>query len=156
MENESRKLERLEVIRTWETPGPGSFYDNISNIENGPRVLTTSYDGTDVAWWNGGNSRARLSSQLFQIEPVLEYNNLDFNGKYIIRVSGQGEALIRVDGERLEPILYNKKIGEFKEFVVPKWITQDGKMRVTFDRPEESHLRWTSYSHISEVWLLKQ
>jgi len=64
--------------------------------------------------------------------------------------------LIRVDGERLEPTLYNKGIGEFKEFVVPKWITQDGKMRVTFDRPEESHLRWTSYSHISEVWLLKQ
>jgi len=156
MENEAKKLERLEVIRTWETPGPGSFYDNISNIETGPRVLTTSYDGTDVAWWNGGNSRARLSSQLFQIEPVLEYNNLDFNGKYKIRVSGQGEALIRVDGERLEPTLYNKGIGEFKEFVVPKWITQDGKMRVTFDRPEESHLRWTSYSHISEVWLLKQ
>ena len=156
MENEAKKLERLEVIRTWETPGPGSFYDNISNIETGPRVLTTSYDGTDVAWWNGGNSRARLSSQLFQIDPVLEYNNLDFNGKYIIRVSGQGEALIRVDGERLEPTLYNKKIGEFKEFVVPKWITQDGKMRVTFDRPEESHLRWTNYSHISEVWLLKQ
>jgi len=156
MENEAKKLDRLEVIRTWETPGPGSFYDNISNIETGPRVLTTSYDGTDVAWWNGGNSRARLSSQLFQIEPVLEYNNLDFNGKYIIRVSGQGDALIRVDGERLEPIIYNKGIGEFKEFVVPKWITQDGKMRVTFDRPEESHLRWTSYSHISEVWLLKQ
>jgi len=86
MENEAKKLERLEVIRTWETPGPGSFYDNISNIETGPRVLTTSYDGTDVAWWNGGNSRARLSSQLFQIEPVLEYNNLDFNGKYKIRV----------------------------------------------------------------------
>jgi len=156
MENEAKKLERLEVIRTWETPGPGSFYDNISNIETGPRVLTTSYDGTDVAWWKSGYSRERLSSQLFQIEPVLEYNNLDFNGKYIIRVSGQGDALIRVDGERLEPTIYNKGIGEFKEFVVPRWITQDGKMRVTFDRPEESHLRWTSYSHISEVWLLKQ
>ena len=156
LDSEAKKLERLEVICTWENPGPGSFYDNISNIEMGPHVLTTSYDGTDVAWWENGNSRARLSSQLFQIEPVLEYNNLDFNGKYIIRVSGQGDALIRVDGERLEPTVYNKGIGEFKEFVVPKWITQDGKMRVTFDRPEESHLRWTSYSHISEVWLLKQ
>ena len=156
MESEEQKLERLEVIRTWENPGPGSFYDNISNIETGPRVLTTSYDGTDVAWWDGGYSRARLSSQLFQIEPVLEYNNLDFNGKYIIRVSGQGDALIRCDGERLEPTIYNKGVGEFKEFVIPKWITQDGKMRVTFDRPEESKLRWTSYSHISDVWLLKQ
>ena len=156
MDNEAKKLERLAVIRTWENPGPGSYYDNISNIETGPHVLTTSYDGTDVAWWNGGNSRERLSSQLYQIDPILEYNNLDFNSRYIIRVSGLGDALIRVDGERLEPILYNKGIGEFKEFVIPKPVTQDGKMRVTFDRPEESHLRWTKYSHISEVWLIKQ
>ena len=74
----------------------------------------------------------------------------------MIRVCGLGDALIRVDGERLEPILYNKGIGEFKEFVVPQEITRDGKMRVTFDRPEESHLRWSKYSHISDVWLIKK
>ena len=156
MDSEAKKLGRLEVIRTWENPGPGSFYDNISNIETGPRVLTVSYDAIDVAWWDGGLSRARLSSQLFQNEPILEYKNLDLYGKYIIRVCGLGDALIRVDGERLEPILYNKGIGEFKEFVVPREITRDGKMRVTFDRPEESHLRWSKYSHISDVWLIKK
>jgi hypothetical protein len=151
-----KKLERLEVIRTWENPGPGSYYDNVSNIETGPRVKTTVYDGVDVAWWNGGMSRERLSSQLFQNEPVLEYEDLDFNGKYLIRVCGYGDALIRVDGERLEPILYNKGIGEFKEFVVPDHLIRDGKIRVTFDRPEESNLRWSKYSHISYVWLIKK
>jgi len=156
MDSEEKKLERLEVIRTWENPGPGCYYDNVSNIETGPRVLTTSYDACDVAWWDNGYSRARLSSQLFQTEPILEYKNLDFNGKYIIRVSGLGEALIRVDGERLEPTMYNKGIGEFKEFVIPRNLTQNGKIRVTFDRPEESHLRWSKYSHISDVWLIKK
>ncbi len=156
MANEEEKLARLEIIRTWENPGPGSYYDNVSNIETGPRVLTTSYDACDVAWWDGGNSRARLSAQLFQWEPVLEYENLDFNGRYVIRICGLGEALIRVDGQRLEPILYNKGLGEFKEFVVPKHITRDGKMRVSFDLPEESHMRWSQFSHISDVWLIKR
>ena len=67
-----------------------------------------------------------------------------------------GDALIRTDGERLEPILYNKGFGEFKEFVVPKHITQDGKMRVSFDLPEESHLNWKQFSRISDVWLIKR
>jgi len=156
MESETEKLNRMEVICNWENPGQGSYYDNISNIETGPRVLTTSYDACDVAWWDGGFSRARLSSQLFQWEPVLEYENLDFNGRYLIRVSGFGEALIRVDGERLEPVLYNKGIAEFKEFVVPRHITRDGRMRVSFDLPEESHLRWTKFSHISDVWVIKR
>ncbi len=156
MDNEEKKLERLEVIRKWENPGPGSYYDNVSNIETGPRVLTTSYDATDVAWWKGGYSRERLSSQLFQPQPTLECINLDQNGRYNIRVSGKGEALLRVDGMRLDPIVYDKAIGGFKEFVVPKNLTQDGTIKVTFDRPEESHIRWSNQSHVSDVWLIKK
>lgn len=156
MAAEQAKLDRLEVIRTWENPGSGSYYDNVSNIESGPRVLTTSYDATDVAWWDGGKSRKRLSSQLFQPQPELFYENLDFNGRYTIRVSGRGEALLRVDGLRLQPVLYDKEIGGFKEFVVPKNLTMDGTIKVTFDQPEESHIRWTLQSHISDVWLIKK
>jgi hypothetical protein len=156
MDSEAKKLERLEVICKWENPGPGSYYDNVSNIETGPRVVTTSYDATDVAWWEGGKTRKRLSSQLFQPQPTLEYINLDFNGRYNIRVSGRGEALLRVDGMRLDPIAYDKEIGGFKEFIVPKNLTQDGTIKVTFDRPEESHIRWSSQSHVSDVWLIKK
>ena len=29
---EEEKLARLEVIRTWESPGPGSYYDDIGNV----------------------------------------------------------------------------------------------------------------------------
>ena len=154
MGSEEEKLSRLETIRMWENPGKGNYYDNVSNIETGPRVLTTVYDACDVGWREGGYSRARLSSQLYQWEPVLEYENLDFNGRYILRVTGMGDALARTDGERLEPVLYHKGEGEFKEFVIPRHITRDGKMRLTFDRPEESHLNWKKYSHISDVWLI--
>jgi len=156
MDSEAEKLARLETICHWENPGTGSYYDNVSNIETGPRVQTTSNDACDVAWWDNGNSRARLSAQLFQGEPVLEYDKLDFNGRYVMRICGQGDALIRVDGERLEPVLYNKEPGGFKEFIIPKNVTRDGKMRVSFDRPEESHLNWRQYSHISDVWLIKR
>jgi hypothetical protein len=156
MPTEKEKLDRLEVIRTWENPGNGSYYDNVSNIETGTRVLTSSYDATDVAWWSNGYSRERLSSQLFQLQPELFYENLDFNGRYIIRVAGRGDALLRVDGQRLDPLIYNKEIGGFKEFVIPMNLYGDGTLKVTFDRPEESKIRWSSQSHVSDVWLLKQ
>ena len=156
MLTEQEKLDRLEVIRTWENPGQGSYYDNISNIETSPHCTTTSYDATDVAWWDGGMSRKRLSSQLFQQQPELNYENLDPNGRYRIRISGRGDALLRVDGERLDPISYDKEIGGFKEFVIPANLVGDGKLHVSFDRPEESKIRWTQQSHVSDVWLLKQ
>ena len=156
MKTEEEKLEALERIVSWERPGPGSYYDDVSNIAKSPHVTTTVFDATDFAWWDGGKSRARLSTQTFQNNPELEYSDLDPNGRYLIRVSGYGEALLRVDGERLTPIVYNKELEGFKEFLVPQRSVGDGRLTVSFDQPEESHLNWRKHSKVSDVWLIKR
>jgi hypothetical protein len=156
MKSENEKLDRLEIIRTWENPGPGSYYDNISDVSKGPRVKTKTEDATDFAWWDNGMSRKRLSTQLFQNFPNLEYPDLDPNGRYLVRIAGYGDALLRVDGERLEPILYNKGLEEFKEFLVPQKYVSDGKIEVSFDQPEESRLNWRQQSKVCDIWLLKR
>nr|WP_310587349.1 hypothetical protein [Dyadobacter sp. 50-39] len=156
MTDPEQQLARLKTIALWENPGPGSYYDDISSVAKGPRVKTISDDATDVAWWDNGMSRKRLSFQLFQREPALDYENLDPHARYIIRVAGEGDALLRVDGRRLSPVVYNKEPETFKEWIVPLSLTQDGKISVTFDGPEESHLNWRKQSKISDIWLLKQ
>jgi len=156
MPGEEDRIERLDIIRTWENPGQGSFYDNVSDLSKGPRVTTRSDDGTDVAWWDNGMSRKRLSTQLFQNFPVLIYNDLDPKGHYIIRISGYGDALLRVDGERIDPAIYNKGLEEFKEFHLAQKYVSDGKIEVTFDEPEESKLNWRQHSKICDIWLLKK
>ena len=156
LNTDQEKKERLEVIRTWENPGKGGYYDDISNISNSPHVTTTVYDAVDFGWWDSGKSRWRLSSLVYQNDPVLEYENLDPNGRYIIRITGSGDALLRIDGQRMEPIKYDKELEQFKEFVVPRSLAGDGKITVSFDRPEESHLNWRDYSRVSDVWLIKK
>lgn len=153
---EKERLELLKQIATWENPGFGSYYDDISNISKGPRVMTVSGDATDVAWWDNGFSRERLSSQLFQKSPVIKYENLDPAARYNIRVFGSGDALIRIDGRRLSPLTYTKDANSFKEWIVPLEISRKGHMEVTFDLPEESHLNWRQHSKISDIWLLKK
>jgi hypothetical protein len=155
MATEKEKLDRLEVIAKWENPGAGSYYDNISDISKSSHVLTVSEDATDVAWWENGMSRRRLSTQLFQNFPILKYADLDPNGRYLIRISGYREALLRVDGERIAPTLYNKGYEEFKEFPLNQKYVSDGKLEVTFDQPEESQLNWREASKVSDVWLIK-
>jgi hypothetical protein len=153
--SEKEQLERLDIIAKWENPGPGSYYDNISDLSKGPRVKTRTEDATDVLWADNGLSRRRLSTQLFQNFPKLEYADLDPNAMYTIRISGYGEALLRVDGERIEPTLYNKGMEEFKEFQLSPKYVKDGKLSVTFDEPEESKLNWRQHSKVFDFWLLK-
>lgn len=156
MSTEKEKLDRLEIIRTWENPGSGSYYDNISNISKGPHVKTTTEDATDFVWWDDGMSRKRLSTQLYQNFPRLVYTDLDPNGHYTIRIAGYGDALLRADGERIAPTVYNKGLEEFKEFQLsPKYVS-DGKLEISFDVPEESKLNWRSQSKVSDIWLLKR
>ena len=155
LKTEKEKLDKLEFIRTYENPGEGSFYDNISSAD-AKHVTSETDDAIDYLWENNGLSRKRLSTQLFQFTPVLAYDELDPNTDYLIRVSGYGEALLRANGERLKPTKYEKGFEQFKEFPLPKNLIKDGKLKITFDTPDEEHLNWRQQSRVTDVWILKQ
>ena len=152
---EAEKLARLEFIRSYASPGEGSFYDNISSAD-AEHVTSKTDDAIDYLWENDGRSRKRLSTQLFQFTPTLEYDELDPEVDYLIRVSGYGEALLRANGQRLKPTKYEIGYEQFKEFPLPKDLIQDGKLKITFDKPDEEHLNWRKQSRVTDVWLLRQ
>jgi len=154
LNDDKARLAAIRRITEWEKPGDGSLYDDISNSSASPRVKSIVEDATDFLWENG-RSRRRLSTQTYQNFPVLEYTDLDPRAQYILRIAGYGDALLRVDGRRIEPILYGKGMEEFKEFLIDPRYYSDGEMRVTFDVPEESHLNWRQHSKVSDVWLLR-
>ena len=169
MPNEQERLDQLELIRTWEHPGEGSFYDDIGNIAKSPRAprsdpLTTIqaaniYLGGPTHWWlDNGKSRARLSWLTTEgAEASVVYTGLDPEADYVIRVAGYGQSLLRGDKTRLTPTIDNRGFGEFKEFPVPREIVADRKLLVTWDRPtDEDDLNWRQQSRTAEIWLLKQ
>ncbi|HPO07720.1 MAG TPA: hypothetical protein PLZ55_03555 [bacterium] len=165
--NDAEKLERLELIRTWDNPGPGSYYDDLGNIEKSPHLYRgesietgpPNHEApTPTYWaWDGGFSRMRVSWLDTMGEMLgLRYENLDSNEEYVLRLTGEGEAFPNVNGKRIEPTVYGKKDGEFKIFPIPKPLTQNGTIEVTFDFPDESKLNWRDQSRIAEVWLVRK
>ncbi len=154
LKSEEEKLAMLEYIITYENPGEGSFYDNISSAD-ARHVVSETDDAIDYLWENNGFSRKRLSTQLFQFSPILEYDELDPKADYIIRVTGYGEALLRANGKRLIPTIYNKGFEQFKEFPLPKELIKDGRLKITFDKPDEEHLNWRKQSRVTDVWILR-
>jgi hypothetical protein len=164
--SEKEKIRRLRAIATWEHPGPGSFYDNLGNASKAPHVVRAETESSEPVlerrpeptfwWWDEGKSRARLSWQATLWPRAVVYEGLDPVGSYIVRSSGYGQALLRLNGERVEPIVDGREMGEFKEFVVPARYIKDRKLVLTWDRPNESDLNWRKKSRLSEVWLLKR
>ena len=164
--SEPQKLARLKLLRTWEHPGPGSFYDNVGHVAKAPHVivgdvttlgLATAHTPTpEVLWWEDGRSRKRPSWMVEMDWPLgMHYTNLDPNADYVIRTTGYGTCLLSIDGERVQPTVDLKGIGEFKEFPVPRHLLKDGTLRLTFERPVEN-VNWRYQSRLSELWLLKR
>ena len=129
--SEPEKLARLELVRTWEHPGAGSFYDDVGNIAKSPHVVlgdlsplglrTARTPIPEVLWWDEGASRKRLAWMDVMNWPLaMHYTGLDPKADYVIRTTGFGTCLLSIDGERVRPAIDGKGIGEFKEFPVPK------------------------------------
>jgi len=157
LSSEKEKILRLHAIATWEHPGPGSFYDNVGNASKSPHVVREMQPEPTFWWWDEGKSRARLSWQATLWPREMVYEGLDPTASYVVRSSGYGQALLRLNGERVEPIVDGREMGEFKEFAVTSKYVKDRKLMLTWDRPTgEGDLNWRKKSRLSEVWLLKK
>ncbi len=163
--SEEEKLARLELIRTWEHPGPGSFYDDVGNVAKSPHVLRGESPDTDPLmirnqnpdFHNAGHPRARESWVSKMDWPIgVRYDGLDPAAKYVVRTTGLRDCLLRIDGDRVSPTLDGKELGQFKEFPVPVESLRDGSVLLTFDIPHEPHLNWRQQSRLTEIWLLKR
>jgi hypothetical protein len=167
MDSEEGRLRRLEEIRAWEDPGEGSFYDIVGHIGKSPHVVRGEGWNTDPLlirnpspgywWWDNGFSRKRLSWQVSMDWPIaVRYEHVDPNAEYVARITGYGDALTRINQERVEATTYGRGIGEIKEFPIPRKAVRSGQIVVTWDRPDEAHLNWREQSRITEIWLLKR
>lgn len=166
--SEPEKLKALELISSWEQPGPGNFYDEVGNIAKSPHVIRGEGINTDPMmmknpnpgywWWDDGASRKRLSWQTSMDWPLgLAYHHLDPQATYRVRLTGYGQAKVRANGQLLTPTREaNHDIGEFREFPAPANLIKEGKLILTFDPlPDEAQLNWRKQSRVSEVWLLR-
>jgi hypothetical protein len=154
---EQEKVRRLHEIATWEHPGPGSFYDNVGNASKSPHVARDETDRPTFWWWDEGKSRARLSWQATLWPGAVVYEGLDPAASYVVRSTGYGQALLRLNNERVTPVVDGREMGEFKEYAVPSKYVKDRKLVLTWDRPtDEGDLNWRKKSRLSEVWLIKK
>ena len=170
MSAESERIARLEMLAKWENPGPGSFYDDIGNIAKsphevrdeklaGPLLDMDHMSLPGMMFWVGDNPLARSRQAWISDEgwpTALKYPALDPQADYVIRTTGVGDCFLRVNGVRLAPTLDGRKLGEFKEFPVPRGLYRNGSITVTFDPTFEPHLNWRVQSRLTEIWLIRK
>ena len=163
---EAEKVKSLVEIATWEHPGTGSYYDDIGNVAKSPHVsrveswvtdpLMRKQDNPGFDWSDPLGNKLRQSWLTNMRWPVsIDYNGLDTASNYKIRVAGLGECRLKVNGKRVDPSIYGKKMGEIKEFPVPKELIRDRKIQVSFEDINEDDINWRQQSRVTDIWLIR-
>lgn len=154
-----RRWQRLEELRTWEDPGPGSFYDDIGHVGRSPHAAGRPERGADARpsywWFDNGMSRLRLSWLVTGAPGSLDYEHLDPKATYVLRFSGFGELKPRANGRPLEPTRYETAMNTFKEFPVPADLLKGGRLAVTFDDVHREGVNWRQQPRLAEAWLIR-
>ncbi len=167
LNSEDAKIHRLYDLATWEHPGPGSFYDDVGNLDKSPHVVRCEPDLSQPGtiqesaptfwWWDEGHSRARLTWQVTMWPIGVVYDGLDPKGTYVVRSTGYGQPLMRINGDRVQPSINGKLLGEYTEFPVASQYLQNRKIVLTWDmHTDEKNLNWRNRSRLAEVWLIKK
>lgn len=158
--DEAAQWARLEELRTWENPGPGSFYDDLGNLAKESHVAreyTTLPMSGGFAWWEEGHTRARLSWQVTSWpKEGLKYEHLDPTATYVARFSGFGDLKVKADDQELTATRYGKENGDIKEYPVPKELTADGTLLVMPSAERLPGVNWRQQPRLAEAWLIKQ
>lgn len=169
--NDDERLRRLATLARWSRPGDGSFYDDVGDVGNSPRVVRgtaplddESRDGDPIPHftWEGGPSRTRLSWLTSLRWPkAMVYAGLDPRASYVvklnvIRPSAPGDVRLRVDGQPVPVTRPARVRGDLVEFAVPPALVRDGRITLTFDEIDESRVNWRQYSRLAEAWVIRE
>ncbi len=164
--HDSDKVKELKIIANWEDPGPGGHYDQLGNIGRSPHEMKGENWMMDPVLRKSGNpgydfsesgmSRKRLSWLTYMRWPLsVEYTDIDTTAKYTVKLSGTGESLLKINGQRVAPSKYGRTYNELKEFPVPANLVKSGKLILTWDEINEDFMNWRKQSRVCEIWLIK-
>ena len=74
----------------------------------------------------------------------------------MVRESGFGAPILKIDGQVIEPTKGGKELGDIREFPVNPKFLHNGKLTLHWEHAHnEEGLNWRNRSRVAEVWLIR-
>lgn len=165
---EQRK--RIDIIRNWENPGPGGYYDVIGHVGRSPRILKLIYAGdamrheNDIPtptqrWMRETKNELRQAWHIYMdsIPNGITYNDLDSSANYEVKLFAQRSSPLMIDGVKARLVRTGETYDKVTEqvFEVPKDALKDGRITLTWEVLDERSLNWRDRHYVTDIWVMK-
>ena len=170
--DEAARLEGVKSIVEWTDPGPGGFYDDLSNSFHQPHLVKGMDFEQDPAALKSPLRKFQYHKDLQPLRRSwrcvtgslndapfeMRYTDLNPDANYMVRIVYSGGRIkVRLeanDGIEIHPFILKKDPRGPMEFDVPKEATQGGDLTLRWYREPGLGHSGTGCD-ISEIWLIK-
>jgi hypothetical protein len=176
--DKSAQLKQIEVVRNWENPGEGGYYEVLGDVSLSPHIPRLLYAG-DVMQrrrdpsrsflfpvpeqrWIGSPARNGLRfawhNSLFVGSWGITYTALDPHANYTVKLCASRLSRLMIDGKPAKPIRQEQVAEQMtqQEFQVPQDAVQDGRIVLSWGRPDPTgQNRRQGFSRLSEIWVIR-
>jgi hypothetical protein len=161
---------QLEIVRNWENPGEGGYYDIIGHVGRSPRMVKVFNGGDAMAhvddlpmptqrYMGGGRQPLRFAWHNYHdVLPGITYAPLDPQAKYTVRLFAQRSSPLLIDGKPARLTRRGETVDQVTEqlFEVPREAVEDGRIVLTWAKLDEEHLNWRQRHYVTDIWILRQ
>jgi hypothetical protein len=170
MTDRTAQLTQIDVIRNWENPGEGGYYDVLGDVGRSPHMLKVFNAGDAMRSfreipmptqrWMGQQRRAvRFAWHKYfnRLPSGLTYTALDPGATYTVRLFSQRPTELLVDGKPARLIRTGDTYDEVteQEFSVPSEAVQDGRIVLNWVNPDERNVNWRQQHYVTDIWLIR-
>lgn len=166
----AEQIRRLDIIRNWENPGEGGYYDVIGDVGRSPRIVKVTYAAdmmrnvrklvAPTQRWVGEKRlgiRQAWHAYLDEFVTPFTYNNLNPSEKYVVKLFAQRTSPLMIDGVKAKLIKTGDTFSQVTEqvFEVPADAVADGQIQLTWEALDERHLNWRQRHYVTDIWVMK-
>lgn len=171
MADRSEQLKRIDVVRNWENPGEGGYYDVVGHVGRSPRLAKLLLSGDvvrhraefpiPVQRWldvNRNGLRQAWHQYIDSFPHGLVYNDLDASSPYIVKLFAQSDSPLLIDGVKAKLLKKGEVYDRVTEqiFEVPLEATKDGRITLSWEVLDQRHLNWRDWHYVTDIWVMKQ
>jgi len=166
----AEQLARIDIIRNWENPGQGGYYDVLGHVGKSPRIIKLLLAGDAMRheddipmptqrWMREKQNinRQAWHSYMDSLPVGITYNDLDSSAEYTIKLFSQRSSPLVIDGVKATLIKTGETYDKVTEqiFAVPREATKDGRITLTWEPLDQRHLNWRDHHYVTDIWVMK-
>jgi len=170
LNDRTAQLKQIDVIRNWENPGEGGYYDILGDVGRSPHMLKVFNAGDAMRsfrelpmptqrWMGEKRRNVRFAWHKYfdRIPSGLTYTALDPKSSYTVKLFSQRPTALLVDGKPAPLIRTGATYDQVTEyeFSVPSETVEDGRIVLNWVMPDERKLNWRQQHYVTDIWVIR-